>query len=919
MRSDQPRFFMAVLDPEFFESLEKYPSGPEYVGTVHERAAADWTILPGGVWTYCRPPGYEIQPHGWKIHVSAVPVTARETLDRVVPILLEEGVAFKFAADPRIMRLLTSKNWPRTGAGKFITIYPQSEEVFLRLLERCDEATRGLEGPYILSDRRYRDSKVVFYRYGEHRSPSRVAATGQRVRTLAGPDGATAPDDRVPYFRLPPWVNDPFGEPPPPGNGGEVLLKDRYRVTGVLKYSNSGGIYKATDTATGEEVVIREARPYTTIRSDQADARHLLEKEARVLQKLGDTGYTPRFVDFFAEWENLFLVQERVEGESLWGYAINFVFGVPPKRPAERFRAIFDTIRKLAHGLTAIHARRVVLRDFTKTNVLFTRDDEPRFIDFELAYEMDRDDAPVSGFTIGYASPDQMQNRRPTPEEDYYAFGALILDILAFTASGLPLNRDGVLAALRVTLDDLSLPTELRDVVVGLLQQDQSLRWTPQRAVSLLEGARVPPPRDGGGAPAGVIPVRPRPEGVLCDEIRRTLNATVAYTLGKAAYDRDDRLWPASPEMFLTNPLSIEFGAAGTALMLHRTTGDVPAPVVEWIRGALEHHPAPPGLYMGLSGVALLFLELGRVSDAERILARSDQPDRIHELPGLFYGAAGWGLANLHFWSRTGEERYRTRALEVAEELRRTARTDARGACWEAGGQLPLGLGEGPAGVAAFLVYAHAASGDPRMLELAASCMEFEFASAQWLGNQVLWYPRADAPPSAPKSPHTRHGSSGVGSAAIRLYAATGEERFRTWAEHCVYPASERFTNKLWYDYGMSGCGEFVLDMYRFLGDENYLNNAYHLAGAILPHAISRPEGTAFAGAELLRISCDFGMGSAGIATFLHRLLHPAVPRLMFPDELLVGRAGIDGRVALPHPLEIRNEAAAARQALVAD
>ena len=61
---------------------------------------------------------------------------------------------------------MNSKRWARQGAGKFITIYPFDEDQFVSVIEQLHQATRQFEGPYILSDRRYKDSKVVFYRYG---------------------------------------------------------------------------------------------------------------------------------------------------------------------------------------------------------------------------------------------------------------------------------------------------------------------------------------------------------------------------------------------------------------------------------------------------------------------------------------------------------------------------------------------------------------------------------------------------------------------------------------------------------------------------------------------------------------------------------------------------------------------------------
>ena len=61
---------------------------------------------------------------------------------------------------------MTSKNSGRGASGKFMAIYPSNEEHFTAIIQALDQATAGIAGPYILSDRRYRDNKVLFYRYG---------------------------------------------------------------------------------------------------------------------------------------------------------------------------------------------------------------------------------------------------------------------------------------------------------------------------------------------------------------------------------------------------------------------------------------------------------------------------------------------------------------------------------------------------------------------------------------------------------------------------------------------------------------------------------------------------------------------------------------------------------------------------------
>jgi hypothetical protein len=286
--------------------------------------------------------------------------------------------------------------------------------------------------------------------------------------------------------------------------------------------------------------------------------------------------------------------------------------------------------------------------------------------------------------------------------------------------------------------------------------------------------------------------------------------------------------------------------------------------------------------------VALFLLEAGRPNEAAEIMALSDRPDDIHEVAGLHWGAAGWGLAALSFWRRTGEQRWLDRALEVGERLIADAREEPAGLCWPTPEEIPVGLGFGGSGVAAFLTYLYAVSPHAPFVHAAEKALEFELAEAQTLNTKVLWYPRVGAKLDAPKSPHIRHGSAGVGTALVRFYALTGDERYRRWAERCAATCTQRTSNKLWYDYGMSGYGHFLVDMHRFLGDERYLNDAFHVATALLPHRMPREGGIAFPGAELMRISCDYGLGSAGIGEFLLRLLDPAAPHLFFPDEILL-------------------------------
>jgi Lanthionine synthetase C-like protein./Protein kinase domain. len=890
MVSDTPFVSYAILHPRFYESLNRYRPSAEYSEVVRQYLDDSWVITVNGFWTNCTPRHSARLQHAWKIHVSTTPSNAKTTLRRVVPVLADERVAFKFCSDERMLVLSLSKNWSQAQAGKTVAIYPENVEQFKRLLERLHAVTSDLAGPYVLSDRPYRDSRVLFYRYGEHYGVAKATERGRITRGFYVGSDEWYADERLPYFRLPAGIKDPLSDQPlpvMPGEDGVYLQQGRYQVRRAFKFNAVGGIYLATDRITGHEVVIREARKFFGPERDGRDSVALLEKEARILKKLAPTGLLPQFVDLFQEWDHTFLVQEKVEGESLWGYAINFYF-TPGYTPSDTLRDLRATIRKIIQGLQLVHRAGVVLRDLTRNNILVTRDDQVRFIDLEFAYDMEAEETPVPGFTAGYASPEQLRNETPSPADDCYSLGALILDIICFTAAGLPLNRDGILAGLRHTLRDLRLPSGLFDVVTGLIEVDPVKRWGLEEALRAIEA--LPEPRDT----AVTFPAEPRrepPSRVLRSELRSTLDGVLTFLDESADFSRLDRLWPASPELFVTNPVSLQYGAAGPAFLLLMARGEVPQKVADWIANAVRTYPCPAGLFSGYAGAALLFLMMGRTSDACEILALADRnPESRFRLPGLFYGAAGWGLTQLHFWDVTGDRDFLNRACEAGEHLIATSHDAEEGCYWETDGQTLLGYGEGQSGIALFLVFLFGAVGDSRYLKAATRAIDFDLSKRQEQGTKLLWYPRADAAAWHPKSPHMWFGTAGVGTAVLRCYTATNDPRYLHFARWCANSIAHRYTNKIWHNYGLAGFAEYMLDMYQTLGEERYLNDAYYLAEGMLPYRVREGNGLAFPGTNMFRICSDFGEGTAGIGVLLHRLLNPSTPRLLMLDHLLKNR-----------------------------
>lgn len=458
-----------------------------YTSVLESLLPDDWETYRFDVWVGAHPKDADAGPaQGFKIHVSSIPQCAPQVLRLVVPECLATGTPFKMAGDPDMLALLLSKRYGRGGAGKFMTIYPEDETAFKHLIQRLHAVTKDEDvvGPYILSDRRYADSRVLYYRYGGFTGQSHLQADGTRKHVLVAPDGSFQEDVRTPYFSLPTWVPDPFGETVTLEAPSSAMLHDRYRIDAVLTFSNTGGVYKAVDTATGQNVVVKEARPYTNIWSEGDtlyDATKMLEREYVVMQRLADLEAVPDVVDFFQEWEHTFLVEEEVPGSTLhafWGRS-DMLLAPYIDRPGRlgTFMPVFHRVASSMIDLVeAVHERNVLLGDLSPLNVLIDNGTyEIHLIDFESA-SLPGDDGDALAYsmawsTAGFLNPERVHRGRLDWKDDYYALGMLLYSFAIPVESLFDVAPDAQ-ARFMDGFIGLGLPVEVRDVVDSLLTAD---------------------------------------------------------------------------------------------------------------------------------------------------------------------------------------------------------------------------------------------------------------------------------------------------------------------------------------------------------------------------------------------------------------------------------------------------------------
>ncbi|MCK2213718.1 class IV lanthionine synthetase LanL [Actinomadura sp. ATCC 31491] len=863
----------------------------------------EWRFRTDPPWTYAAPDGAATRPQGWKLHVAATPLSAPVVLARVARVLGRRGCPFKYAADLEELARLVARDQDRGSVGKFVTVYPPTDAEAAEIAEELHEATRGLPGAPILSDRVYRPGSLVHYRFGVFSAPSELDNDGSYASRLTAPDGTRVPDERNAWYSPPDWAECPFEsgrEPARTAPPQAVLLAGRFVVREAIRHGAKGGVFLAEDRESGRTVVIKQARPHLGAGLDGTDERDRLRHEARMLDVFGPLDVTARKVLLFEQDGNVFLAQEHIEGGALAGWEPD---------AGDRAGDLLGALRGLAELVGVVHEQGHVLRDLTPNNVIMTGDGGCRLIDLEMAAVP----GTVVGraFTPGYAAPEQVNapTYAPAPgvAADLYAFGAIVL----FAATGCqpPHLKDRPAGArswdervettVRVAVSGDPLATALSPLMLGLLRERPDQRWDLPRVRDFL--AALDPAAPGPAA-------RHRLETADQDRLLHDGLAFTLRTMTPGTAERPSaRLWPSTGFGLTADPCAVQYGSAGViALWTALLDGDALAQDVRpaltdalreaagWTARRLERERRPsPGLYFGRAGIAVALHDAGRLLDDEGL--RSTGVELGLGLPvgwpnpDICHGAAGTGLALLHLWRATGDARFRDLADACADGLLKAARrTDEGGVSWpvpagfdsKLAGADHYGFAHGVAGVAAYLLAAGTALGRGDCVETAVTAGETLLRAAERHGEGVWW---AEGPSGGSKLPHWCNGSSGVGTFLVRLYAATGDRRFREAAHGAAMAVRDtRHASGTAACHGLAGDGQFLLDMAALLDEPAYHELAEDLAASLWARAVLR-DGLLVVPDELggEHVSVAWNTGLAGPLDFLHRLRHGGPRRWM--------------------------------------
>lgn len=859
-----------LADPDYYQPLHRYrdPSPRFRPAGVPDT----WRESREDVWTGWEPPARVLPEQGWKIHVSAVLERAQPVLDTVAAVSVAEQVAFKHLATEFCFLYSHHKHAARPQAGKFCALYPPDIPTARRLLDRLADRLRDEPGPYILSDRRYRDSRTVHYRYGAFRPISRVRPDGSVQRLVRDGFTTLVEDVRGVRFRPPDGISDPFAEPAPePARpAGEGVRVGDYRVLGVLAHSNGGGAYRAVHPS-GRLVFMKEARAHNGLHWDRSTAQQRLRREHQVLRDLHQRapGLAPEPIDYFRAWEHEFLVTELVAGKPMFRYAVRrnpYLQGGTGVDFTGYLKTCRRLLGQLAAGLDRLHELGYRFGDVNPSNLLITEDGGLRLIDFEACGRLDQ--PPIIMGAPGFV-PERPGDWHGTGVDDY-GFGAMALTLL------LPIHHyaarnPGGLAHLHADLSRRGpVPDDLWRLATGNFRaRDAGLEGDP----GLL---RLPGPEELAADPVPHL---------------RELLAALGRELAATAVPEDpDRIWPSIPAGYSTNSWCVAYGAAGVLHALHHAGLPVDPAAAERLRreGLARREELPPGLHFGTAGIGWVLAEQGHLAEAVELVTVAGSHPAAALSATWGAGTAGIGTAHLALHRYTGDDHQLGRAVRIGDEL-----CSAEDLTPLVGRRNAIGLLHGRAGVALFLHHLWRATGEKRYLRHGTALLHAELDRSTEMPGGALGF--TDDEVVKRVMVYLGIGAAGVGHVLTRYLHTTGDERLAGALPRVFGYADQQLCVEPGLYLGLAGLGFAHADHADLAGagDPTHRERALRAATGLFKYAAPGPAGRVrFLGAAGMRFSSELWSGAAGVLLALDRILNGSNGQLFTLEDLVAEGAG---------------------------
>lgn len=783
---------------------------------------------------------------GWKIHISIDVLNINKLLNTVGTVIAKDNISFKVVWGSKNLDRFLDSNFDRVQFGKFITIYPSNSEQFIEIIEKLYEDLKEFKGPDILTDFKYKDSNILFYRYGGILPKQFVDSKGQR-RYFLNYNGKKTEDVRSTLPYLPEGIKNPFVME----SVEKYLPKelDIYEFEGALKFFNNGGVYKAKNKNTNENVVIKEVSRFMNynILNGQS-AIDYKENEYDVLTKLENVNGLPKAINFIKSDDRIFLIEEYVSGKSLDELFFENPFYSPRKNKdndkkfLSNFYRIMINLYKL---IEKIHDNEYLISDFNPTNILFDESFKVFFIDVE-SFEKDSNRMKFKKYTPNFS---RSLGKMSSKSEDIFSSFLLMTNIL--------INRNGLIHFKGYVEYFESIERYVEKVYRGsivklisfMLKAIKKEHITIEEVICFLEQElnQIVVEYKMEEQPIDI----PFLENEICNEILSQIQTNQIIGL------------PISEdiaESFMLGKSGITY--AYNEYNSNNSNEEEQKKLYELMGNKIFEKYSPSFGY-GSFGIIFPYIKL-IVNDTtllkeilNKVYSVINNVNNNETEPGLTTGISGVGIFCLYMYDYTKSEEWMRCAEKIADHSQKLLVNE-------------YGIGYGNSGIAVYLMNLYVTTKNKKYLSKAKNNIEMEISNVVYDGTMVLGlnFSKEIETPYV----YIEHGIAGLIKAMVSYFRLTGEEYYLELSEKFVESFQSNFVVKTGYCYGVSGLIDVLHDLYLETGNTKYLEQTNRFIQLLLFSGKKTKTGRTFPSTQDYRASLDWCYGSMGILLTMKKL-----------------------------------------------
>ncbi|MTF37522.1 protein kinase domain-containing protein [Cyanobacterium aponinum] len=253
------------------------------------------------------------------------------------------------------------------------------------------------------------------------------------------------------------------------------LIRQRYRIEKKLSSGSFGTTYLAEDLGkpTKPFCVVKQFTPKKTDRGTFSRAVELFKKEAEVLENLGSHPEIPTMIEYFEEGDNLLLIQDYIEGNTL---REEFREDDKPYQQDEVIQLLKDILNPLCY----VHQKKIVHRDLKPENLIRrVNDNKIVIIDFGAVKEIfeNKQEKGTCIGTVGYMPIEQSRGDTLSFKFDVYALGMIAIEAL----TNQPARN---ISSPKNTIKQIgNISNGFRDILLKMTASDSDYRYDDAQAV----------------------------------------------------------------------------------------------------------------------------------------------------------------------------------------------------------------------------------------------------------------------------------------------------------------------------------------------------------------------------------------------------------------------------------------------------